>query len=115
MTVSRQGHFSEPCIPVTRKMRAAEVLLTQDCVQEGLSLATTAMLASVALRAGLEEPPERSEAAVWLYSDAVPRGIVCGEDAASITRAMALASAPSVPEGLVQEVLSDARRLAVTA
>lgn len=50
-------------------------------------------------------------AAVWLYAELVPRGAVRVEQAAAISRALALTHAGEVPAELVTAVLVDAEAL----
>lgn len=56
------------------------------------------------------EAPKAARAAVWLYSEAVPRGWASPEDAALTLRVMALQDADAVPVGLLDAVLAEGRR-----
>ena len=94
-----------------RKLQAAEVLAHQQCCGEAASLLAQAMLASVALRADLDDAPDTTTAAVWLFGEAVPGGHVCPEDAALVLRADALSRSTDMPPHLVDELLAGARRL----
>ncbi len=94
-----------------RKLRAAELLADGGERGEALELATSAMLHAAAAAAGAEEPPQPGSAAVWLYSELVPRGVMEPEQAASIGRCLALAGAPEVPPELLASVIADARGL----
>jgi superfamily II DNA or RNA helicase len=93
-----------------RKLKAAEALAEAGHPGEALSLATTSMLHAVAGAAGRPPPPPEG-AAVWLYGELVPGGHIRPDQAATISRALALAAAPEVPRELVREVLDDAREL----
>jgi hypothetical protein len=96
---------------VRRKMKAAETLIEQGCVEEGVELLTHAMLAEAAKRAGRLEPLSRREAPVWMFTEAVPQGLMSTDEATALTRALCLAEATSVPSSLVMTVLGDARRM----
>jgi hypothetical protein len=92
-----------------RKLKAADVLLDSDCVTEAMPLYAHALLTATAVRAGLDAVPETG-AAIWLYGDLVPRGVVTADDAAVLLRAQALATAADVPMALALQVREDVRR-----
>lgn len=94
-----------------RKLEAAEALAERQLATEAAGLLSQALLARMALNADQATPPAADEAALWLYGEAVPRGVVTTEDAAIVLRAEALSRAPSVPPAMIQEVLEHARRL----
>ena len=70
------------------------------------SLLAVALLASVAFAA--EAPPDVDRAAVWLFGDLVPSGVLTGQEAGLVAGALALCLGDSVPMGLAAELLSDA-------
>jgi superfamily II DNA or RNA helicase len=96
--------------PAERKLRAAEALAESGHGREALNLAAASMLLALGDRLG-EEPPTPEQAAVWLHAEAIPRGLVDVQEAAALSRSLALASAPRVPEELVTAVLTDARAM----
>jgi superfamily II DNA or RNA helicase len=96
--------------PAARKLRAAELLAGSGESAEAVALATSSMLLALAERAEVD-PPAPDRAAVWLHVEAIPRNLVSSEEAAALSRSLALASAPGVPAELVAAVLADARRL----
>ena len=96
--------------PAIRKLRAAETLAGSGQGPEALNLAAASMLLSVA-GAAEETPPPLERAAVWLHGEMAPRGFLAPEQAAAISRALALAGAADVPPELVEGVLADARAL----
>jgi superfamily II DNA or RNA helicase len=101
-----------PLLALARqRLDAAQVLVDQGSSGPAVELLASAMLAAAAARAELHQAPSSEEASVWLYAEAVPRGLVTAEQAAAVTRALALRQAPSVPDALVQAVLDDARGL----
>ncbi len=89
------------------KFRAAAILVEQQCMEGAVELLLSSLLAAAGARADLDTPPSPETAGVWLYEKAVPSGIVDQDEAALIMRAMALAQAPSVPEGLLRELVDD--------
>jgi len=94
-------------------MQAGDVLIASDCVAEAMPLYAHALLAATAVRAGLDAVPETG-AAIWLYGDLVPRGVVSADDAAVLLRAQALAMLADVPMALAMQVRDDARRFVET-
>jgi superfamily II DNA or RNA helicase len=90
------------------KLRAARVLLEQQCQGSAVELLLSALLAAAAGRAGLDEPVAAREAGVWLYGEALPQGLLTQDEAGLIMRGITLAQAPSVPEPLISGLLGDA-------
>jgi hypothetical protein len=105
----------EPSLPATqvkveraepadrRQLAAAEVLVRQAMSATALELLGSAMLARAATLAGLDGPPDAAGAAVWLFSEAIPKGFVPAEIGAAILRAQVLAQAQGVPAAVVDE------------
>jgi len=91
------------------KLRAAELLIDQQCTAGVMELLCSCLLSTAADRAGLEHPPAPQEAGVWLYGEALPKGLLTGEQGAAIMQAVSLAEAPTVPDALILEVLANAR------
>jgi superfamily II DNA or RNA helicase len=91
------------------KLRAAGLLLDQGCFGPALELLVSALLAAAGARAGQDLAPTPADAAVWLYGEAVPRGLLDAQQAALVQRAVGLAQAPSLPEPLLRGLLDDAR------
>lgn len=69
-------------------------------VRPATELLASAMMARVADRAGLATPPSASEAGVWIYGTALPQGLVTGEEAGLVMRAVALSQADTLPHDL---------------
>lgn len=90
------------------KLRAAGLLLEQGCSGPAMELLVSALLAAAAARAGLDASPAPADAAVWLYGEAVPRGLLDAQQAALVQRAVGLAQAPSLPEALLRGVYEEA-------
>lgn len=94
----------------TRKLDAAETLLSVGQVDEALPLVVGALLVAAA-RAGGTPVVTSEQAPVWLYATAVPKGWLTGEDAALVLRACALNGAADVPAELAGTLLREARAL----
>lgn len=91
------------------KLHAARLLLEQGCPGPAMELLVSALLAAGAARAGLDVAPTPTDAAVWLYGEAVPRGLLDASQAALVQRAIGLAQVPSLPEALLNGLFEDAR------
>jgi len=89
------------------KVKAATVLIEQDCPSAAMELLVSALLAAAAGRAELATPVTSQDAGVWIYSDALPKGLLTQDDAALIMRAISLSQSPSVPETLLAELSLD--------
>lgn len=98
-----------------RKLQAARSLMDAGLPVEAVGMLAQAGSAACALRAGLAEPPDAARLAVWLFADAVPRGLVSAEDAALVLRAHALAGAPDLPPDLATTLASDIDALVARA
>ncbi|MCP4376298.1 MAG: DEAD/DEAH box helicase, partial [bacterium] len=109
-TAEDRGEQVPPLVAMAQeKLKAAEVLIEQQCTAGALELLCSSLLAAAANRTGLEYPPNPREAGVWLYGEALPKGLLSQEQGAAIMRVVSLASAPTVPEALIREILEDAR------
>ena len=93
------------------KLRAAEVLIEQKCMIGAVELLSSAMLSAAAGRAQAARVPSPEEASVWIYAEALPKGILLPDQANALVRAIAVSKAPQVPDDLIFEILEDARRL----
>ena len=91
------------------KLNAAEVLLKQQCTAGAVELLCSSLLAAAANMAGLEYPPGPREAGVWLYGEALPKGLLSQEQGMAIMRVISIASATAVPDALIREIFEDAR------
>ena len=92
--------------PFTRA-EAARLLLEQQLCNSALELIVAALLATAADRAGLAAPVELREAGVWVFGDALPKGLLNQDAAALLMRGISLAQSPAVPENLVRELAAD--------
>ncbi len=91
----------------TEKLKAATVLIGQNCAGVALDLLLSALLAKASDQAQLTSAVTSQDAGVWLYSEALPKGFLIQDDAALIMRALALGQSPSVPEEMVKDLCLD--------
>lgn len=89
------------------KFKAATLLAGQNCISNAMELLLSALLALASDRAGLDAPLQPQEAGVWIYSEAVPKGMMSQEEIGLIMRALTLAQAPSLPEELLTPLLAE--------
>lgn len=59
----------------------------------------------------LAETRSLFEAAAWLYTDIVPRGILTNEQAAQVVQVVSLSLSSALPEALIQQAANDVRQL----
>ena len=91
------------------KLKAAEVLIEQRCTAGAVELLCSSLLAAAANLTGLEYPPNPREVGVWLYGEALPKGLLSQEQGTAIMRVVSLAGAPAVPDAMILEILEDTR------
>jgi len=103
---------SERIIPrllvlAVERLKAATVLIEQDCSSAAMELLVSALLAAAAGRAELETSVTSQDAGVWIYSEALPKGLLTQDEAGLIMRAISLSQSSSVPETLLTELSLD--------
>ncbi len=89
------------------KLAAAKVLMAQNMAGPGLELLLSSLLAKAADLAELDSPLAPTEAVVWVFGEAVPKGILTSEEAALIMQVYALAQSGSVPADLTAGLLEN--------
>ena len=97
-------------VRIARRFQAADQLLDAGFPETALELGVLGALDAVAARAGLSAPT-LDQAAVWLYTDALPTGAVQPEEAGALAQALALAAAPAVPLELCTRTVRALQRL----
>jgi len=93
------------------RLQAARLLLEQGSRGPAVELLLSAVLAAAADLAGEPSAPAAQQAGVWLHGEILPKGLLSDAQAAALTRALAFAQAPELPEPLLQSLLQDARIL----
>ena len=89
------------------KFNGARLLMDQRLHTPALDLLLAAQLATAADRAGLSIPKAAAEAGVWVYSEAIPKGILTQEEASLIMQTVGLSQATTVPEMLMDQLMKD--------
>ncbi len=92
------------------KLEGAKVLAAQAMQGPALELLVSALMAKACDLAGLDTAKASSEAGVWIYGDAVPKGIVTADEAGLIMRAIGLGQSDNVPDNLMADLVDDATR-----
>ena len=88
-------------------LKAAQLLIEQQCQRSAVELLVSAMLAAAGSKAKADQPPTMQEAGVWLFAQALPKGWLNQEQAALIMRAISLSQAAELPEMLLRELIED--------
>lgn len=97
------------------KLRSAEILLEQQATAGVMDLLASSMLAMAAAIAGLDQVPAADTAAIWLYSEVLPRQLLSPEQVSAIVMALSLSRNQAVPVHLIEQSLADARLLCSAA
>ena len=93
------------------KLRGAEVLIQQACPAPAMDLLLGALLACAAVRAEQKTSPTPQQAGIWLYSEALPKGILTQDEAGLLMRALALSQgAEAIPDALLRDLAADVAR-----
>ena len=89
------------------KLKAAQVLVEQQCPDSAVELLLSALLAAASDRAGLDHSITSRDAGVWIYGEALPKGILNQDETALVMRGITLAQSQSVPENLITQLIDD--------
>lgn len=94
-----------------QKLHSAEVLLEQQCMAGVMDLLASALLSKLAALTGQTQAPLVTEAAVWLYTEIVPRGVLSNEQAVHVLQVVSLSLSSALPEILIRQAAADARQM----
>lgn len=72
------------------KLRAAELLLNQNCPDTVVELLCRALLLATAHCVGVTTAPEPQQAGIWIFGELVPKGLIDTDQVAILSRALAL-------------------------
>ncbi len=89
------------------KFKAARILIDQQCPDAAVELLCSALLAAASGRTDLDNPILVHDAGVWIYGEALPKGILNQDEAALIMRGITLAQSPAVPQDLISQLADD--------
>jgi hypothetical protein len=90
------------------KLEAAKVLAEREMHKPSLDLLMAAILAKAGDLAGLDKPIAASEAGVWIYSEALPNGLLNEAEANLLLRGIGLNQAEKLPTILFTGFMHDA-------
>jgi hypothetical protein len=94
------------------KLKAARLLLQQDCPSAAAELLRSAALAAAAQLAGDKIAPSAERANLWLYAEIIPNARLPQEQISQLSRIFALSqSGQALPDALLQEILADTQAL----
>lgn len=94
-----------------QKLRSAQVLVEQRCFAGVMDLLASALLLKLAALNGQAQAPLVTDAAVCLYADIVPSGLLTSEQAAQALQVLSLSLGSAVPEILITQSVNDVGRL----
>ena len=94
-------------VMAAEKLKAATVLMEQHIFSGAVELLVSALLSAASGRAGLDTAVTAQDAGVWIYGEALAKGLLSQEEAAVIMRAVSLSQSPSVPEPLLADLRMD--------
>lgn len=97
--------------PARQKLRSAEVLLEQQCTAGVMDLLASALLLKLAALNNQTQAPAINEAAVWLYSEIVPSGLLTTEQAALVVQVVSFSLGSNLPDRLIRQAASDVGQL----
>jgi superfamily II DNA or RNA helicase len=94
-----------------QKLHSAQVLLEQQCTAGVMDLLASALMMRLAALNNQTQAPAITEAAVWVYAEIVPSGLLTSEQAAQVVQVVCLSLGSSLPEMLIRQAASDVEQL----
>lgn len=92
------------------KINAADILIERQCMTGVMELLGSSLLSVTAVMAGLKQSSTAEAATLWIYSEALKKGLLTSDQASSITRTISLMHVSDVPDELVRQCLQDTRQ-----
>ncbi len=92
------------------KINAADILIERQCMTGVMELLGSSLLSVTAVMAGLKQSSTAEAATLWIYSEALKKGLLTSDQASSITRTISLMHVGDVPDELVRQCLQDTRQ-----
>jgi superfamily II DNA or RNA helicase len=105
MVVSKSSRLAAKA---REKIKAARILLDQGVLESALDLLLTAMLTAASDRAGRTVPVTSQDAGVWIYGEALPKGLLSQDDINLLMRGISLTQSSSLPDELLNQLFDDA-------
>ena len=109
--VTEQPQENPLLVLAAQKLHSAEVLLAQQCTAGVMDLLASALLLKLAALHQQTQAPTVNEAAVWLYTEIVPRGLLTVEQVALVMQTVSLSLNNQLPDTLVRQVAGEVGQL----
>lgn len=111
-TVETEQPMENPLHDLARqKLHSAQVLLEQQCTAGVMDLLASALLLKLAALNSQTQAPTITDAAVWLYADIVPSGLLTTEQAAQVVQVVSLSMGSGLPDSLIRQAANDVAQL----
>lgn len=94
-----------------QKLRSAEVLLEQQCTAGVMDLLASAVLMKLTALNNQTQAPAITDAAVWLYTEIVPSGLLTAEQAAQVVQVVSFSLGSNLPDMLIRQAANDVEQL----
>ncbi|MCK9605241.1 MAG: DEAD/DEAH box helicase [Methylomonas sp.] len=94
-----------------QKLHSAQVLLEQQCTAGVMDLLASALLMKLAALNNQAQAPAITEAAVWVYAEIVPSGLLTSEQAVQVVQVVCLSLGSSLPEMLIRQAASNVEQM----
>jgi Superfamily II DNA/RNA helicases, SNF2 family len=109
--VTEQPQENPLSVLAQQKLHSAKVLIEQQCTAGVMDLLASALLLKLAALTEQTQPPVVTDAAVWIYGELLPKGLLTPEHAAQIMQVVSLSLGSGLPETLILRALSDVEQL----
>ncbi|MCQ8126937.1 hypothetical protein [Methylomonas rivi] len=94
-----------------QKLRSADVLLEQQCTAGVMDLLASALLMKLAALNNQTQAPTITDAAVWVYTEIVPSGLLTPEQAAQVGQVVSFSLGSNLPDMLIRQAANDVGHL----
>jgi hypothetical protein len=94
-----------------QKLHSAQVLLEQQCTAGVMDLLASALLMKLAALNNQPQAPAITGAAVWVYTEIVPSGLLTTEQAAQVVQVVSLSMGSGLPDSLIRQAANDVAQL----
>jgi hypothetical protein len=109
--VTEQSQENPLSVLASQKLRSAEVLLEQHCSAGVMDLLASALLMKLAALNNQPQAPVITDAAVWVYTEILPSGLLTPEQAALVVQVVSCSLGSNLPESLIRQAANDVKLL----
>jgi hypothetical protein len=109
--VTEQPQVNPLSVLAAQKLHSVEVLLEQQCLAGVMDLLASALLMKLAALNNQTQVPAITDAAVWVYTEILPSGLLTPEQAALVVQVVSCSLASNLPDMLIQQAANDVRQL----